>query len=400
MIQAALEGLKVVDLTHYIAGPYCTKLLADYGADVIKIERPGSGEGARRLGPFPGDDPDPDKSGIFLHLNTNKRSAAIDIKTPAGAEAVKRMVATADVLVENFSPRVMPALGLGYETLKTINPDLVMVSISNFGQTGPYRDYRGSEIVDYALGGPMYSAGLPDRYPLKLGGSVVSYLAGAHGAAATAVAVVGVDLRGHGDHVDVSIMQTQAGSPDRRTPMLIGYQYTGRTNHRGMLAPPSVRPCKDGYVNMQFGLVWLDRIAAMLGAPEMTSDPRFCDPAEASKPENADLLESMFMSWLSERTMREAWEAAQRAHVLSGPIYSFDNVMDDPSFRERGFWEEIRHPEAGTWTYPGLPFVTFGTPRRPRRPAPLLGEHTTEVLAEAGYTKSEIKGLRHAGVAA
>ena len=294
----------------------------------------------------------------------------------------------------------MPSLGLGYEELDAINPDLVMVSISDFGQTGPYRDYRGSEIVDYALGGAMYSAGLPERQPLKMGGVVVSYLAGAHGAAAAAVAVLGRWVRGGGDHVDVSIMETQAGSLDRRTPMLIGYQYTGQINHRGMLAPPPVRPCKDGYINSQFGLTWMDRIAKMLEMPEIAEDPRFTDPVEVSKPENAELMEAIYLGWLGERTMREAWDAAQAAHVLSGPIYTFADVMDDVNFAERGYWEEIDHPSAGNWRYTGLPFSTFGDKKEPRRPAPLLGQHTDEVLREIGHTGEEIAALRERGVAA
>ena len=400
MIQAALEELKVVDLTHYIAGPYCTKLLADYGADVVKVERPGAGDGARRLGPFPGDVPHPEKSAIFLHLNTNKRSIVLDLKTRRGVEVLKDLVRGADVLVENFTPRVMPSLGLDYETLSAINPELVMVSISNFGQSGPYRDYRGSEIVNYALGGPMYCAGLPDRQPVKLGGSVVSYLAGAHGAAATAVAVVGRGVRGHGDHVDVSIMETQAGSPDRRTPMLVGYQYTGQVNHRGMLAAPPVRPCKDGYVNIQSGLAMIDRTAKMLGMPEIATDPRFTDPVEAAKSENADLFESAYLEWLSDKTMREAWEAAQNARLMSGPIYTFADVMADPNFHERGFWERIAHPDAGGWLFPGVPFTTFGAPKAPRRRAPRLGEHTDEVLRGLGYGPRKIATLRRQGVAA
>ncbi len=394
MIQHALDGLKVVDLTHYVAGPYCTKLLADYGADVIKVERPGIGDGARRLGPFPGDKPDPEKSGIFLHLNTSKRGIAVDFKRPEGIELLKRMIKEADLLVENFRPRVMPSLGLSYDDVRAFNPEVVMVSISDFGQTGPYRDYRGSEMVDYALGGAMYSAGLPDRQPLKLGGVVVSYLAGANAAAAAAVAVVGTAMRGEGDHVDISIMETQAGSPDRRVNMLVGYQYTGQVNHRGMLAPPPVRPCKDGYLNSQFGLVWMDRISEMLGMPEIKDDPRFVDPIEAAKPENAALFEEIYLGWLGDRTMREAWDAAQAAHVLSGPIYSFADVMADRNFQERGYWEDIKHPAAGRWRYPGLPFSTFGEPSKPRRPAPRLGEHTGEVLQQLGYSDAEVAALR------
>ncbi len=400
MIQSALQDLTVVDLTHYIAGPFCAKLLADYGANVIKIERPGGGDGARRLGPFPGDRPDPEKSGLFLHLNTNKKGVVIDLKRPEGMAIVKKMVRKADIVLENFRPGVMASLGLGYGVLSRGNPGLVMVSISDFGQTGPYRDYKGSEIVDYALGGAYYVSGLPERNPVKLGGSVVQYLAGAHGAAAAAVAIVGRMLRGHGDWIDISIMETQAGSPDRRTPMLVGYQYTGQINRRGMGAPPPVRPCKDGYMNLGIALYWMPRVAAMLGRPEIAQDPRFIDPVESKKPENAEAFEAIYLSWLADKTMAEAWEAAQKHRVLSGPIYSMADVLKDRNFRERGYWETIDHPEAGPYEYPGLPFTTFGAPRQPRRPAPRLGEHTDEVLGSLGYGPRAIARLRRTGAVA
>ncbi len=394
MLEAALDDLKVIDLTHYIAGPYATKLLADYGADVIKVERPGTGDGARRLGPFPGDDTDIEKSALFLHLNANKRSMTLDLKHPRGIEVLKEMVRQADVLVESFRPKVMPSLGLAYDVLSAINPALVMVSISDFGQTGPYRDYKGSEIVDYAIGGPMYVTGVEDRPPLKLGGNAVQYLAGIHAAGAAVVAIVGATLRGYGDHVDISIAETQAGSPDRRTPMIIGHQFTGEVWRRGAGFAPPVRPCKDGYMNIQTGIRSMDRFSVMVGRPELAEDPRFADPIEARKPENAAALEEILMGWLMERTMAEAWDAAQKARAASGPIYTMADILKDEHLQARGYWEEIDHPDAGLLRYPGLPFKTPGEARQPRTPAPRLGEHTEQVLAAFGYDASAVSGLR------
>ena len=379
MIHNALDGLRVLDLTHYVAGPYGTRLLADLGADVIKVERPG-GDGSRAMGPFPADVPDPERSGLFLCLNVGKRSIEVDLKTEGGRETFLELVRWADLLVENFRPRVMPSLGLDYVTLSEVNPDLVMVSVSDFGQTGPYRDYQGSEIVDYALGGPMHVTGLPDRNPLKLGGQVVQYLAGVHAAAAGMVAVLG-RLKGRGgDHVDISIMETQMGSPDRRTPMLVGYQYTGQTNKRGTVGVSPQRPCMDGYINLYLVPKYLDRAARMLGRPELANDPRFNDPLEARKPENAAEFEAIVMDWLMSRTMVQAWREAQEAKVLSGPLYSFADLLKDPHFIERGFWEEIDHPRAGRLKYPGRPLLTPGAPAPPRRPAPLLNQHQKDVV--------------------
>ena len=189
MPNGALTALKVLDFTHYVAGPYCTKLLADYGADVIKVEPP-SGDGARQIGPFPNDVPHPEQSGLFLHLNTNKRSIVINLKGHGAADLICSLASWADVVVESFRPGVAERLGVGYEQLSAVNPRLIYTSISNFGQTGPYRDYKGSEIVFYGMGGEMHSTGLADREPLKLGGNVGLYQAGAVAAVATMGAIL------------------------------------------------------------------------------------------------------------------------------------------------------------------------------------------------------------------
>lgn len=197
-MEMALSDIKVLDLTWYIAGPYCTKLLADYGAEVIKIEKPGCGDPARRMPPFFKDDPDPEKSGLFLHLNTNKRSITLNLKTEAGKDIFKKLVKKADIVVENFSPRVMSSLGLSYAELEKINPMIVMTSISNFGQAGPYRDFKASELVLSAMGSAMRSCGQPDREPLKLYGNVLQYQSGAVSAVATMGTLFGARTMGEG----------------------------------------------------------------------------------------------------------------------------------------------------------------------------------------------------------
>jgi len=167
MINQPLSGVKVLDLSWYISGPYCTKLLADYGADVLKVEMPGEGDPARKLGPFFKDDPHPEKSGLFLYLNTNKKGITLNLKSSWGNDVIKELVKDVDILVESFSPDVMERLGLSYEDLEKINPRLLFTSISNFGQFGPYRDYKASELIIYGMGGAMNESGLPDREPLK-----------------------------------------------------------------------------------------------------------------------------------------------------------------------------------------------------------------------------------------
>jgi len=225
--EQALSDVKVLDLTWHISGPYCTKLFADYGADVIKVERPGEGDPARGTGPFFQDDPHPEKSGLFLHLNTNKKSITLNLKSETGKRILKELVKDVDILVESFSPRVMPSLGLDYEVLEKVNPNLVMTSISNFGQTGPYQDFKMSELILSGMGGDMYSCGLPDREPVKMGANIVQYQVGTMAATATVFAFYAARYQGVGQHVDVSMMETQLGTIDRRAPELLAYQYVG-----------------------------------------------------------------------------------------------------------------------------------------------------------------------------
>ena len=398
MSNQALSDVKVVDFTHYIAGPYCTKLLADYGADVLKVERPDVGDGSRRLGPFSGDDPHPEKSGLFLHLNTNKRSITLNLKSGGAREIVKELVKDADIVVESFRPGTMSRFALDFEYLKSIKPGLVMTSISDFGQTGPYRDYRGSEIIFYGMGGEMYSTGIDEREPIKLGGTVALYQAGATAAVATMGALFAARDQELGQHVDVSILETQVGSIDRRMSMLLAYQYNGEITRRmsdGSYTgyPSGVYLCDDGYLQVD-GIVHFSRVVKMLGEPEGLKDPKWYTP-EAQSDENLKAeFDEYFIPWCLERTKAEAWHTAQKARVLSGTINTIEEIVNDAYFQERNAFAEIDHSEAGRLTYPGRPFNMSKSPWSVRRPAPLLGQHTEEVLAQLGYTKFDIARFR------
>jgi len=401
MAEQALSDIKVLDLTWYVAGPYCTKLLADYGADVVKVERPGEGDPTRRLGPFPGDSPNPEKSGLFLHLNTNKRGITLNLNSERGKKVIKELAKDVDILVESFRPGVMARLGLDYETLEKINPRLVMTSISNFGQTGPYRDFKAADIVEYALGGPMFSTGMPEHEPLKLYNNVIQYQAGACAAVAAMTSLYGSDIRGSGEQVDISIMETQAGGIDRTPTMRIVYQYTGDVNVRLPVSwgfATGVFPCKDGYVDMIGAAMFFSRVARMLGMPELLEHPRFGNLLEQMKPEVAEEFLTILLPWLQERTKREAWGTAQAARVVSAPIYTTEDLLSEPHYNERGFWVEIDHPVTGRVKYPGAPFKMMETPWEIRRPAPLLGQHNQEVMGELGYTKEDLVRLREQGV--
>ncbi len=410
MPDGALAGLRVLDFTHYVSGPYCTKLLADFGADVVKVERPPDGDGTRRIGPFPGDEPNPEKSALFLHLNTNKRSVVIDLKQGDARDMVSKLVLWAEVVVENFRPGVAVRLGIGFDQIHAMNPELIYTSISNFGQTGPYRDYRGSEIVFYGMGGEMHSTGLADREPLKLGGNVGLYQAGAVAAVATLGAVLagsfspeGGEGPPPGQHIDVSILETQLGSVDRRQSALLAHQYTGELSRRPASGgsggyPNAVYPCSDGYLQINGSRMYFPRAVALLGNPPELAEPRWRNPASQGDPAMQDEFESEhFLPWILDRTRAEAWQAAQENRVLSGPINTMADLDVDPSFNSRGVFVEKDHPAAGALRYPGRPFMMTKSPWQLRQTAPLLGQHTAEVLLETGYTEAEISELATAG---
>ena len=398
MAEGALSDVRVLDFTHYIAGAYCTKLLADYGADVLKVERPDGGDGARRLGPFPNDEPHPERSGLFLHLNTNKRGITLNLKTEAARRIVRELVRSVDIVVESFRPGEMEGFRLGYDALRAITPNLVMTSVSNFGQSGPYRNLRASEIIFYGMGGEMYSTGLEDREPIKMGGTVVQYQAGAAAAVVTMGALFTARLQNAGQHVDVSIMETQVGSIDRRMSMLLAYQYTGEVSRRtpfgSMGYPIGVYPCADGYVELTGGIVYFPRVVRMLGEPETFEDPKWRTPTAQSDPELKQEFEEYFIPWCLERTKYEIWYAAQEAGVLSGPINSMEDLAADPNFNQRNAFAEMEHPVAGRLRYPGRPFVMNESPWSIRRPAPTLGQHNDETLTGLGYTREDIARLR------
>jgi len=401
MAEQALCGVKVLDLTWYIAGPYCTKLLADYGAEVIKVERPGQGDPARRLGPFLGDEPDPEKSGLFLHLNTNKRGITLDLKSDTGVKVFKELVKDADILVESFSPGVMERLGLGYQEMEEINPKLIMTSISNFGQNGPYRDFKASDLILFGMGGAMYDNGVPERHPLKKGGTLIQFQGGNHAAAATVLALIANRLQGIGQQVDISLFLTQMGTIDRRMSYLINYQYnkevSPRLGGRGLGIPYGVYPCKDGYFDLAGGLTFWSRIVNMLGMPDLLHDPRFSTPEGQSRGESREEFDAIFLTWLMQRTKRECVEAGQAQGVLCGAVCNTEDLLSDPHWRARGSWVDIEHPVAGKLTYPGAP-IRMETSFQIKCPAPLLGQHNEEVYGALGYTKDDLVKLRERGV--
>ncbi|MEE9278667.1 MAG: CoA transferase, partial [Myxococcota bacterium] len=381
----ALDDLVVLDLTQHIAGPYATRLLADLGADVIKVEPP-EGDVARQLGPYPGDAPHPEKSGLFFYLNCNKRSVVLDLATAAGRRDLLALAARANLVVESFAPGTLDRLGLGWQELRGLRSDLSLLSISSFGQDGPYRDHKLTELVLYGFAGEMYSMGAPDREPVKMAGTAALFESGSACATAALATLLSSRRHGIGQHVDVSLAETHLGGCDRRHATAIAYQFSGRRTARsveGRLGlPGGIYRCADGYVDFTAAGIRPDRVVDLLRGADWLADPRFGDSDELLKPETIAAWNSHFGSWCMARTKREIWAEARRAKVLCGPLFAMQDLFEDEHFRARGFWVSIEHPELGRVTLPGRPFALERAGWQLRRPAPLLGQHTAEVLDE------------------
>ncbi len=397
-----LAGVTVLDLTQAIAGPYCTKLLADYGAEVIKIERPGKGDVARALGPFPGDLPHPERSGVFLMLNTGKRSVTLNLKSEAGRQSLQALIEQADILVESFRPGVMERLGLGWENVRTLNPAIVMTSVSNFGQWGPYRDNEMTELIAYAASGSMHCTGVPDREPLKLGGTATLFQAGNLAAAATMMTCYGSAATGGGQHIDYSIMEGQAGTVDRNGACLAAVAYSGEPTFRRVFGrrfnvlPFGAYPCADGYAHFTGSQqAWWPLFCKAIGRPDLATDGRYLGQ-NFNNLGRAEEVDELFFPWILSRQKREIMELC---HEFAGsPVNTMEDLFQDRHVRARGFFVPLDHPEAGRLEYPGAPFNPAEAPHRLRR-APLLGEHTEQVLmGRLGLARPEVVALAQAGV--
>ncbi len=392
MMTQLLAGLKVLDLTHYVAGPLCTRFLAGLGAEVVKIERPGTGDPARQLPPFYHDTPGGERSGTFLWLNMGKKGVTLNLKSAPGVALMHRLVTWADVVVENFAPRVLPSLGLAYAQLAAINPRLVLTSISNFGHHGPYRDYRAQDIVLFGMGGSMASLTPPDEMPFTLGGTPAQAMGGAAGFTATLGAVYGARMTGGGQHVDVSIFEAMASS---QTQEFVEYAYRGTGGRPGYLG--LIYPCQDGYAMLvdQQPHQW-EKITQLIGHPELLHDPRLhtMQARRAHRP----LLDSYLAPWIRAQTKVEVYHAGQQAGIPCAFFATVQDLVASPQLQARAFFAEVTHPEVGTLQSPGLPF-RLGEDTVTLSAAPLLGEHNTEVFgAWLGLTPARLDRLRQDGV--
>ncbi len=396
----ALEGLKVVEYGEFISAAYCTKMMADLGAEVIKIEEPGTGDEARRYGPFPGDNPHPEKSGLFLYLNSNKLGITLDAAKATGRSILKGLLRNADVLVENNPPQLMKDLGLDYHSLSEVNPRLIMTSITPYGQTGPYRDYKAYDLNIQAAGGLCVQLGSLERQPLNFQPLQGHFQAALSGAAATMVALFAREASGLGQHVDISATQVLAAlHKGCNIPSLIlrGSLPCRLGNHgQPGLWPYTVLPCKDGYMSMMTleDYHW-KAFAEAIGNPDWA----LMYDAPMERYENKDEMNAYLIEWLMEHTKQEVFDLCFDRRIPFIPEYDIEDVMKSPQLEERQYFVEVDHPETGVLKYPGAPAKLSKTPWSIDRPAPMLGEHNEDVYCKRlGYSHEDMAELRRAGV--
>lgn len=401
MAEKALAGLRILECCQMVAGPYCAKLLGDLGAEVVKVESPGAGDESRARGPFPGDVPHGEKSGLFLFLNTNKLGVTLDVSSPDGRKILSELVKSADVLVIDAPPQEVQRLGMEYSSLRELNPGLILVSVTPFGITGPYRDYKAYPLNTFNAGGEafMTPATTPfmERPPLKLANYAGEFMCGISAAGATLCAYFHKLRTGEGQSIDIS---RQEALMFVNMDELQRYPAFGAVTNRQTRGVPvgGVLQCKDGYV--AFTPMRREHWSAFFGiiqGPESRNDERLTDLdyLEAHHRELKDIAHEFLMK----RTRQEIFSSPLARLCPLGPCYSVDEVVDSAQMRFRHFFVEIEHPVAGKLRYPSAPYKFSQTPWQAERPAPCLGEHNEEVYCgRLGYSREDLVKLRELGV--
>ncbi|MDD5222942.1 MAG: CoA transferase [bacterium] len=378
----ALSGLRVVELGSYITAPFCARVLADLGAEVVKVEPP-AGEITRTYGPFPGDKKEPDKSSLFLYLNSGKKGVSLDLSGKAGKESLKGIIRNADILVENsLTSNDLEEGGLGFPELARINPGLIMVSLTPFGRTGPYKDYRGYDINCSALSALSLTLGSPGREPLVIPYDQCDFQAAWHGAAAALTALLARRKTGRGQFIDISTAEVILYCV-RGMYLVTRWGGWKRKGARQLVSvyPTGYFECKDGYVCIatQTAKQWR-KFIALMGEPEWSKDP-FMRDALSLGVQNPDAGDAVLKPWLKQFTRAELMKMARDNGITMGTVNRIDEMVNEPHFDFRGFWAEVNDPGLGKMKLPGLSYLMSATPWKLDRPAPRLGEHNREVLA-------------------
>ena len=401
MANRALDDLVVVEFAQMVSGPMCGKMFADMGAEVIKIEPVGAGDEMRAHSPFPGDIPHPEKSGFFLYLNTSKKSLTLDPSTPTGAEIFRKLIASADVLIENHQPGYLDSIGLAYESLKSINSRLIVTSVTPFGQIGPYRDWKGTDLIEFAMSLTGYNTPTmvddPEREnPLRAPGHQAEMMGATAAAAATMFAVFHREATGQGQWIDVPCWQAVA-STSKIEMAALTYARLPFSRTRGNVATGlEPLPCKDGYIYTLWAAdSHYQALKTLLHNPEHLESEVF--DLLSGRQANDDVLRPMIREELLKYDTEYLVSEGQRLGLTIGPVFTVAQATNHPHLRTRNAFVEIDHPVAGRFEYPRALVQMTATPPTSTR-APLLGEHNAEILGRLGYTLEEQQAMRAAGV--
>jgi crotonobetainyl-CoA:carnitine CoA-transferase CaiB-like acyl-CoA transferase len=402
MAEHALAGIRVIECGHMVSAAYAAKLMADLGAEVIKIEPPHDGDGARRRGPFPGGVSHPEKSGTFLYLNSNKRGVTLDLAHPRGRELFVKLVAETDLLIHNFPPPQMRALGLDYDALAGTNPGLVMASITPFGLNGPHSDYHATDLTLWSAGGVAYlnggGPGTDELPPLKAFGMQSEFQGGLNATIAALGALFARLRSGKGQHVTISIQECVAAILELTFEF---YPYMGLIASR--LGQKPIQPldffeCRDGWIFLccveeHQWQTWVD----LMGNPEWAGMELFEN--RLTRAANWDALKLFLQEWMQEHSVDELYRAGQARRVPLAPVSTMTDLLASDHLKSRGFFAVLDHPQAGRVTAPGAPYQFSVTPWEIRRPAPLLGQHNDEVFRrQLGISQASLDALHADGV--
>jgi len=387
-----LSDITVLDLSRGVAGPFCTKLLAGLGAEVVKVEPPETGDPSRQAEPFLGDCRGLENSALFAYLNTGKKSVTLNLDIPLQAQVVQRLARDSDILVESFAPGDLGRPGLSYESLSETNPGLIYVSVTPFGQWGPYRDYKGSDIVAQAIGALMYTIGLPDREPLKVGGEAALYTTGISAFSAAMLALYVREEQGFGQHVDISAMEVM-------TVAQIHSSINEQFGHTQVRRGTNVVRAKDGWVSpgLEMGVqedTW-PKVCELMGTPELVEDLRFTTQ-EARRANQRDLLEFVG-NWAATKPKEEIYHTLQALRTITGYVATVEDLLASQQLTYREFFQSLPDLAFGEVIHPGPPFRIEDDSWR-LLPAPRLGEHNEEILCgRLGYSLKELSLVSNEG---
>jgi crotonobetainyl-CoA:carnitine CoA-transferase CaiB-like acyl-CoA transferase len=405
-VPGPLSHIKVLDLSRVMAGPWVGQMLADFGADVIKVERPGAGDDTRGWGPpflKATDGTETQESGYYLSVNRGKRSLTLNIDKPEGQAVVRKLAAGSDILLENFKLGTLARYGLGYDELSKINPRLIYCSITGFGQTGPLAPKVAYDFLIQAMGGLMSvtgeADGRPGGGPQKVGIPILDLMTGMYGSVAVLAALTSREVTGHGEFIDLAMLDVQAAVLSNQA---MNYLLSGRTPRRQGNRHPNIMPqdvfkCRDGEVVLAVGNDGqFAKMCVALGRPEIAADPRYIKNADRVRnmPELMALIAEIFAQW----SRADLVDAMEKAGVPCGPINSIAEVFDQEQIKHRGMRMDLPHPRSGTVPSVANPIKFQNMPTHYDRAPPLLGQHSDEILREAGYADAEIEKLRSGGI--